>query len=270
MSRRLTLLVLAVTAPIASTPITGASLASAAPARRVLSLRAAERAIDLAWQAELAGDYGGGRDALELLSRTATSSMETPARARLEEWLAGANTREVAFREHGRTPRGFLAALSTLERFGAAREDALWSRAINELPELAALAASACTIAPAVEELRGKVERSAVERTFAAAIERGGCRVARDARFLARIDVDATEAELSSRSAKVTAVVSIVLESGEAAEKSKTGTSSKRRTERRRGESEARAFAVRRALDDAGESVIHLCRRALLGTLASR
>src|SRR5262245_49592422 len=58
-------LVLLVTTIIAAVSI--APSARAEPNRRVLSMRAADRAIDLAWRAELAGDYSGARTALTQL-----------------------------------------------------------------------------------------------------------------------------------------------------------------------------------------------------------
>src|SRR5262245_15089555 len=81
--------------------------AEAAEPRRTLSLKNAERAIDLAWQAELAGDYPGARAALEDLVKTSTMSMEAPARALIDQWLAGLTKRKAAFDKSGRTARGY-------------------------------------------------------------------------------------------------------------------------------------------------------------------
>ncbi|MCK6550103.1 hypothetical protein L6R52_29985 [Myxococcota bacterium] len=246
--------------------VTAVSTADAGP-RRLLTMRGAERAIDLAWQAELADDAAGARAALEGLTATSTRSEEAAARAQLTTWLDGLRAREAAFTAHGRTARGYHEAFATLKDWGA-RADPLWARATRDL-------APGALVLPAlhldVGGVRGAVDRRAVTKLLTAELTERGLALAPAAeRFSLVVDVDASDAEVSAREARVTATVALVVRDAAAKAGAVTGSVSKRRSEERRTESEAARMAVRRASEDAVDGVLFLLRARALGDAAGR
>lgn len=239
--------------------IAGSAGADAGP----LTIRAAERAVDLALQAELAGDYDGAEKALLSLVETATRSEETAGRERLEEFLRSMQARKAAFERHGKTARGYEEAFETLLPFGLARAERLWRKALADLPSLRG---QSSVVELRLERVKG-VDRKAAEQQLREVVTRHGLDVAgagQEARFVVRVNVDATDISRSARGVRVTAEASAVLKD-RTVDQDASGSIAKRRTERRRREADARRFAVYRVLDDVGRRVVFAVRACQLG-----
>ncbi len=227
---------------------------------RPLTMRAAERAIDLAFHAEIAGDLAGGRAALERILAEANEPEDIAARQRITQWLQRSDVRKAAFAKHGKTAEGYAAAFRTLDGFGAERAELLWSRAVRDVP---GLSDEQLAVTVVTDRLAGLEKESGVAERLAKRIEAHGVRVRADEPVVARLDFDATEKKKVGRRMRVVCKSSFVLRD-KRKEASLVGSSSKRRTETRRKVEDARAFAVRRALDDAAEGLVFYVRLAAL------
>jgi hypothetical protein len=138
--------------------------------KRILTLRAAERAIDLAWQAELAEDYAGARSALQALVRSSTTAEETAARERIEEWLSTIDERESAKRAHGESARFYAESFSTLKAFGQKRSEELFRRAKKAFPQLS----TTTSVMLRPERLLDVADKTAPERLVRRTLEKHG------------------------------------------------------------------------------------------------
>lgn len=237
----------------------GLFLTSSAEARP-LTMRAADRAIDLAFHAEIAGDVAGGRAELERLVASATEPEDTAARQRITSWIERSKLRQAAFAEHGKTAPGYAAAFETLDGFGAERAELLWSRAVRDV---AGLKGARLALTLVTDRLAGlKTEKDLAAR-LAKLVERHGVHVEEDQPIVARLDFDATETKKVGRRTRVVCKSSFVIRDKRLGT-SLVGSSSQRRTETRRKVADARRFAVRRALDDAAEDLVFYVRLAAL------
>jgi hypothetical protein len=242
--------------------------ASAAP--RKLTLREADRAIELAIQAEIAGDFAGPRQELEARVRGATRPEELAGRARLEAWLAGMATREAALASHGKSARGYLEALSSLEGFGLDRTDLWWMRAQRDVPGLAARYAETARVRLQLDDVTPAALEGSIAQHFVPALARHEVRRLTDeaGAFTVRLVLDAGEATEVVGGVRVRAEASLIVLRPGASEPEVVATITKRRSETRRAEAQARAFAARRALDEAAWSLVYLLRVETLRSLA--
>ena len=271
--------------------ITLALASSALAAPRTLTLRGAERAIDRAFHAELAGDFEGAHAALIALMEAAERPEEAAPRARLEDWLKGLELRKAAFARHGRAVRAYAEAFDTLRPFGLERADLLWAQAQRDVAALSGIVARDFVVDLRTEELKGAGSKALIEARLADSLTRRGIRLGGDpatpARFEARISVDASEAVEVTGGARVTAEASLILRAaggdprkleaqreesrvGPAspgpgpADRQVVGAVAKRRSEVRRDEAAARAAAVRRVLDDTARALVFRLRAEAL------
>lgn len=240
-------------------------VASSAEARP-LTMRAAERAIDLAFHAEIAGDVAGGRAELERILAEAADPSDLAPRQRITAWLERSDARRAAFAKHGKTADGYAAAFRTLDGFGAERAELLWSRAVRDVP---GLKDEQLAVTVVTDRLAGMKQETGVAERLAKRVEAHGVIVRANQPIIARLDFDATETKKVGRRMRVVCKSSFVLRD-KRKEASLVGSSSKRRTETRRKVDDARRFAVRRALDDAAEGLVFYVRLAALERRASQ
>lgn len=229
-------------------------------------MRNADRAIDLAWQAELAADFTGARSALVELVSTSTTVEEIAAKERIEEWLRTLDEREKLYREHGKTARFYAAAFTSLRNFGPRRADELWRAALKELAPLQRVAGESTAVALRPERMIGAADRATAERLVAQALNKYGLAVAgQGARFEVRIDVDASQSEALERGARATAQASLIIrERGQDGKYRVSGNVQKHKVEVRRTAGEAKSFAMRRALDEASAALVFHLRSRML------
>lgn len=232
-----------------------------------LTLRQVERAIDRAFVAELAGDFEGGRNALSALLEAPPLPEEASARARANAWMASARAREEAFGRLGRTIRAYAQAYPTLRDFGPRRAELFWGRAVRDLPALKGRSEEAPSVYVRFERLR-RVEAAPVldrlRRRFSAA---GLDVVVQDdatGAYELRVNLDATETVAREARVRVTAEGSFLLRARGAPEP--LASYARRRSVVRRKEAAARAFALRRLVDDLSWAAIFRLRAALLGS----
>lgn len=238
---------------------------------RTLTLKGASRIIDLAYTAELGGDYQGARGAVRARLQEATLSEEAPARARLRNWLIGQARRKQVFNEHGKTAAGYWLAYQTLQNSGFGRADLMWRRAVRDVPELGADFQTLAQVDVKFERvvgLRGSLKPW--DQHLRKSLAKGGVRVTPDlgARYQVRINLDAAEETASIQRWKVTAEASHVLINRHD-EGRVIGTFSRRRGVVRRTEARARKFALRRVLDDMARGLVFKIREDVLRDVAA-
>jgi hypothetical protein len=245
--------------------------------RRVLTLRTADRAIDLAWQAELAGDAKSARVELTKLIETATRSDESAAKERLGEWLRSIDQRETSFQGMGKTARGYHAAFLTLQNFGLHRATQLWERAGKDLPMLASRTSSTTfhVDVDIVQAPQQGIDRAFVEKTIKDVLEKYGVHTVErriPAKYDARVSLDATDVGDQARLVRVTAGASMVVrERNVKPQQSRVVASiSKHRAETRRNAADARRIASKLSLDETTEAIVFQLRAQWLDELAQR
>ncbi len=238
--------------------VTGSTPAFARP----LTMRGAERAIDLGLDAELAGDAAGAERALLEVIGTATTAEELAPKERIEAFMRSMKTRQQAFSQHGKTARAYAAAFDTMRPFGLERAERLWSKAAADLPLLGELGAP--KVAVRLELVKG-VDQKAAARQLERTMRKYGITLAEEksARFLVRVNLDATGVKRDLRGVEVFAEATAVV-SDRTQPKRAAGTLSKLRSERRRQETDARRFALYRVLEDVGRRVVFTVRARLL------
>ena len=228
-----------------------------------LTLRGVERAIDRAFVAELAGDFKGGRQALTRLLESKPRPEEAAARARLTAWLVSMRAREEAFALSGRTARGYAQAFSTLREFGPERGQLLWQRALRDLPQVRHRTPR---VRVRFERLLS-VKRDEVSVWLSPRLVAAGFALAeetdRNAHYELRMNLDARQAETRMARTRVTVEGSFLLRRCDE-EEQVVASYAKRRAVVRRTEEAARAFAVRRAVDDLAWAAIFRLRAASL------
>lgn len=192
----------------------------------------------------------------------------------MRAWLETIDRREAAFRSFGRSARAYHDALLTLKDFGLKRADRIWSRAIRDLPQAARVLTSSSALRLRIELLRGEVDRDSALKALTSRLQKEGLRVERDGkkrvRYESRLNIDASDVVEQARAVRVSVAASmIVREVARPGEDRLIASISKHRAETRRTAGEARKMAVRRALDDAADSLVLQIRAQVLSDLAS-
>lgn len=244
---------------------------SAGVEAKPLTLRTADRIIDRAYVTELAGDYAGARAAVRDSMETAVLGEEAPARARLRHWLVGQAEREQAFRRHGKTPQGYWRAFATLSDAGFGRADLMWARALRDLPELQRDFEELARVDLRFERVVGTGELDPWEKHLEAKLRAYGVKAAPrvdSTRYEARINLDATDAKELMYRWQVTTEGSYLMRDLHD-ESRLIGRFSRRRREVRPTESQARAFAMRRVVDDLSRTLVFQVREAVLRDAAT-
>ena len=243
----------------------------------VLTLRGAERVIDRAFAAELAGDPAGARAELRARIEQATLPEEEPGRVRLTAWLRDLDARGAAYQRLGRTPQGYWRAFRTLRGHGPDRAELMWRRALRDLPELEGEYEKLARVHLRIERVAGLDGGLAPwSQHLAGRLGRSGVRAEADdapSRYEVRVFLDAADAaELMGRS-RVTVESSYVLRTVQrgALEQDErvVGTFTKRRAVTRPTEQAARRFGVRRVMDDLGWALVYQIREDVLRDLAA-
>ncbi len=238
---------------------------------RTLTLKGADRIIDLAYTAELGGDYRGARAAVRTRLQEATLSEEAPARARLRNWLIGQARRNQAFEEYGKTATGYWIAYQTLQDSGFGRADLMWRRAVRDVPELAADFTTLAVVDVKFERVVGlEGSLGAWDQHLRKSLARAGIRLnsRSRARYQVRINLDAADSIASIQRWRVTAEGSYVLLNRQD-ENQVIGSFSRRRAVVRRVEARARNFAIRRVLDDMAWGLVFKIREDVLRDVAA-
>jgi hypothetical protein len=227
-----------------------------------LTMRSAERAIDLGLEAELAGDAAGAERSLLEVIGLATRAEETAPRERIASFVRSLSLRREAFAQHGKTARAYAAAYDSMLPFGLERAERLWAKAVADVPALGA--APVPKVALRLDLVKGAEERAVVEQ-LERAMKRYGISLAdpKDARFVVRVNLDATGVKRDPRGVRVFAEASAVV-SDRTQPKRAAGSMSKQRSERRTQETAARRFALYRVLDDVGRRVVFAVRSRML------
>jgi hypothetical protein len=238
--------------------VTNGGVAFAKP----LTMKSAERAIDLGLDAELAGDFAGAEKSLQEVIATATSSAEIAPRKRVESFVRSLSVRKQAFASHGKGAKAWAIAYESMLPFGLERSDRLWLKAIADVPKVKN--APMPKVALRFDLLKG-TDAKTVKEQLERAMTKYGISIVEEksARFVVRVHLDASEITKDSRGVRVyaeaTAVVSDRMQPKRAA-----GSVSKQRSERRNQETEARRFALYRVLDDVGRRVVFSVRARVL------
>lgn len=243
---------------------------SASAGAKPLTLRSADRIIDRAFAAELAGDYAGARAAVRERMQAAELGEEEPARARLKRWLIGQAERKQAFARYGKTAQGYAVAFSTLHHGPAGRADILWQRALRDIPVLEREFAALAQVDLRFERVVGLPRQSDMQQRLRASLGQRGIKCltsAPKARYGVRINVDATDGVELMYRWKVTTEVSYLLRDRHA-EQRVVGSFSRRRSVTRETQAAARGFSIRRAVDDLGRQLVFQIRQDVLRDLA--
>ena len=225
-------------------------------------MRSAERAIDLGLEAELAGDAAGAEQSLKALIQAATAAEETAPRERIEAFLRSLSERRAAFSRHGKTARAYAEAYDTMLPFGLERAERLWLKAVADIPSLGSTPVP--KVAVRLELVKGADEKAVFEQLERAMRRHGLLLEDREnARFVVRVNLDATGVKRDPRGVRVFAEASAVV-SDRLQPKRAAGSISKHRSERRTEETDARRFALYRVLDDVGRRVVFAVRARML------
>lgn len=233
---------------------------------RPLTLKSADRAIDLALQAEMAGDYAGASKALEGLITSAKTSREISAKARLQAWMRGMKLRKAAFEKHGRSARGYSEAFSTLRGFGLPRSEQLWRRALKDISALDARFSSLAQVSVHPNLVVGVKDPRPMVGTLKQRLVERGAKVVPKAPLTVRLNVDAHKVEESASGRKVTAEGSVSLRTPQGETLRSIG---RKRTETRRTEAAARRFAVRMVVDELARGLVFQLRALTLQRVAN-
>ncbi|MEO1334197.1 MAG: hypothetical protein AAFV29_01080 [Myxococcota bacterium] len=253
---------------------------------RPLTLRGANRAIDLALQAELAGDGPGARQALVNLVQSSTASASTAGRARLNQWLAAMETRAGVWESERSKAQKYSTIIESLAPFGLSRVLLVWDAALVEVPGLRRIRDRQARVALHPDRIVGLDQQmnESLQKQLAMTFGRHGLRIefpdvgpalprisssaprrpppvgtywfdgGPEAPFELRLEVDATGRRSTGRGVEVEARASYILKpTGPVAP---VGRFARRRRETRRTEDAARRFAVRHIGHDVAESVV--------------
>ncbi len=217
---------------------------------RPLDLKQAEGAIDLALQAEFAGDYQGAQKALQALIEQAKAPEESSAKKRLEKFLGGQKSRILGFSRTAKAAQ-IQEAFGSLEDFGSRRLELVWNRICTFRPQLAQMLKEQTLL------VRVRFTKAFPEDDFRKSLteelhRRGLQTVATGAQahFRLQAEVRADQASKKGRRSLVEAEVSAVLRPQKPEKAAPLARMIRRRRELRQTEVQARSFAVRRAVAD--------------------
>lgn len=245
-----------------SVGVVGAALGSLLLARALagpglVDSRKAERALVLALEAELAGDSGGARAALEALRDDAEAPEEAVGRGLLEGWLDREKARLPGLAE-GADREAVLATWDSLEPFGPEIEQRVWAHFERQRPEIRRRLPP---VRIRVDRASG-LSRSEVRDLLEPALVNRGVPLGSGGLELA-VDLDATGLEKRGRWVRVRARMDLVLGSTSSPPEVLLRMS-RAREERRTEAASARRFAVRRLALDAARGVSWATRRRAL------
>ena len=253
---------------------------------RPLTLRRADRAIDLALQAELAGDVPGARRALLRLVQTSTSPSSTAGRARIARWLRGLDERATMWSSANNKAQLYRGLIESLAPFGLSRVELVWDAALSEVPQLRAIRDRRARVAIHPDRVIGldREMNEELHRQLAQMFGRHGLRIefpdvapdlpARKSKpkmppsvgtywfreptgdaFELRLEVDATGRRVSGPRVEVEARASYILKAPGPGGAS-IGRFSRRRRETRRDEVAARRFALHQVGYELAQTVV--------------
>src|SRR5688572_10437727 len=190
--------------------ICAVSLVTSAADAKPLTMRSAERAIDRGLEAELAGDAAGAEKSLLEVIALATATEETAPRERIQAFVRSLSARRDAFAQHGKTARAYARAYDTMLPFGLERAERLWVKAVADVPALGS--APMPKVAVRLDLLKG-AEEKAVMVELERAMKRYGFELAdpKSARFVVRVNLDATGVKRDPRGVRVFAEASAVV-----------------------------------------------------------
>lgn len=242
---------------------------------RPLTLRRADRAIDLALQAELAGDSPGARRALLDLVATSTTPASTAGRARVRRWLDGLEARAQAWARPADKARLYSTLIASLAPFGLSRVALVWDAALVEVPGLRTIRDRQARVAVLPDRVIGldREMDEALRKLLARTFGRHGLRITFpdvapvlprrhkkrkeptplgtywfkdgdvEAPFELRLEIDATGRRVNGPRVEVEARASYILK-GPGPSGPQIGRFARRRRETRRSEVDARRFAI--------------------------
>ena len=253
---------------------------------RPLTLRRAERAIDLALQAELAGDLLGARHALVELVKSSTTVASTAGRARVNAWLSGLDARAAIWNSQNDKAQLYAQVIKSLAPFGLARVEKVWAAALLEVPALRDIRDREARVAVHPDRLIGldRTMNTALKKQLAKTFGRHGLKIAfpdvepvlprpqqklkgqppagtywfkgiAQAPYELRLEVDATGRRASGPRVEVEARASYILKAP-GPEGVSIGRFARRRRETRRTEDAARRFALHQVGVEIAESVV--------------
>ena len=225
-------------------------------------MRSAERAIDLGLEAELAGDVRGAESSLLEVIAEAKAAEEAAPKQRLEAFVRSLSVRRAAFERHGRSARAYAVAYDSMLPFGLERAERLWAKAVADVPAIGK--APLPRVAVRLDLVKG-VDQKAVIDQLERAMKKYGFELAdqKNARFVVRVNLDATDVKRDPRGVRVSAEATAVV-SDRTQPKRAAGSVSKLRSERRTEEDDARRFALYRVLDDVGRRVVFAVHQRML------
>lgn len=228
----------------------------------------ARRATELAFRAELAGDYAGARRALEGQVAQARGAESEAARAWLTRHLAGLDRRATLQREYGDSAEGYLKRLRTLRNRPARWRSLLWSEARKDLPELDDAVASV-PVRFVWDRLEG-LSRPPLNEMLSARLERAGIPVAvgpGPAVLQAHLQASTDGPKPDRHRFRVEVEASYVLRETKPRPAS-IGARQVRHEEVRRDADRAMQWTTRRAMDELSKALVHDLRVRALEDLA--
>lgn len=228
----------------------------------------ARRATELAFRAELAGDYAGARRALEGQVAQARGADSEAARAWLTRHLAELDRRATLQREYGDSAEGYLKRLRTLRNRPARWRSLLWSEARKDLPELDDAVDSA-PVRFVWDRLEG-LSRPPLNEMLSARLERAGIPVAAGpgpAVLQAHLHASTDGPKPDRHRFRVEVEASYVLRETKPRPAS-IGARQVRHEEVRRDADRAVQWTARRAMDELSKKLVHDLRVRALEELA--
>lgn len=222
-----------------------------------LDSRGADRALQLALQAELGGDPTGARAALEALLARPVGRDEGSARRRLEAWLKAAPRRLPGLTEAA-SASARARTWDSLAGFDPALAEIVWARFSVWEPRLTRPWPSVWVVLDRCLEL----DRLQSQLTLVKALGREGIPVMKAAPFMLAVNVDASDREARGRFTDVRAQLEFVLTSTRS--EAPLARFSRGRVERRTDPDHAARFAMRRVSRDAAQRVAWVLRRSRL------
>ena len=254
---------------------------------RPLTLRRADRAIDLALQAELAGDLRGARVALVDLITTSTTPASTAGRARVRRWLRGLDARADAWAQPHDKAQLYSTLIESLAPFGLSRVEMVWDAALAEVPDLKTIRNRQAKVAVLPDRVIGldSEMNDELRRLLARTFGRHGLRIEfpdvapvfpprhkkrakppslgtywfrqteAEAPFELRLEVDATGRRVTGPRVEVEARASYILKAP-GPSGLQIGRFSRRRRETRRSEVDARRFALHQVAVELANAVV--------------
>lgn len=226
-----------------------------------LTLRGADRAVTLALEAELGGDFGGAQQALEALVAGAVTPDEAAGKERLVRWLEGLKARQAALGAQP-TPAGWVAAFGTLAAADPGLQDRYWHKLAADNPALLA------RVAELKVSLVGEAQNGLNGLSWAPLTHLGQFLSARGVALgeglEAKLRLGVVAVDEASGGHRVAVQGGFVLRDLRQKPTRTVGSAARERAEVRRKVVDARSFATRRVVDDLGRALIFQIRAEAL------